>query len=262
MTSQHSSDEEIDEALLNLKRLVRKVVQEERLRDGLTGLANDEALIAWISNALEEGGDFWVAFVEVDRFKSVNDSFGYDAADDLLRAIGEQVHNAARHYLPDRVTPFRAHGDEFFLAGPGKAEGVHDALELLRANIAGLRVAAQEKGIMSCTVSTGWATNEDCWEHHEAVTYRAVRDCLERAVSAAKVHRNRVVRLDKTMVRTESCSGRADCSGCHAKFELRLPVDHGCGDALYCPQCGARVDRPSGLMPVGNVGTGEAPSNP
>ena len=91
----HGAHPEIEAALDQLRAGLRRTVRAEQLVDQLTKLNNDDALNEWILSRIEAGDDFWLAFVEVDRFKSVNDEFGYDDADELLRRIAEQLKNAA-----------------------------------------------------------------------------------------------------------------------------------------------------------------------
>jgi diguanylate cyclase (GGDEF)-like protein len=249
--NQSLTNPEVAAALLNLEQLFHRVVRAEQLRDGLTSLANDEALVEWIKSVVDGDSNYWVAFVEVDRFKSVNDRFGYDAADDLLRSIGDQLRNAAVSFFGHPAAPFRAHGDEFFLAGLGDPECVLQALELLASNISALKISSP-KGVMSCTVSTGWATRSDCelFLAPNPVTFRGVRDCLERAVAHAKRARGSIVRLDRAMVTTETRAGRADCASCNTKYDLVVPATDLSSDRMYCPNCGERGDRPHGLQPA------------
>ena len=111
-----SSAEKIDEALRALREVVAEVVRDEQLRDQLTKLGNDHALTEWIKTTMARQTPFWIAFLEVDRFKEINDVFGYTNADTLLKRIAEQL-TTASSYFPQGVTAFRAHGDEFYLAG-------------------------------------------------------------------------------------------------------------------------------------------------
>ena len=89
--------------------------------DALTGLMNRLALEAqladWIASAREEGRSamFAVLFVDLDRFKVVNDTYGHDAGDRLLCAIGRLLRDNVRE--DDLVA--RLGGDEFVVALPG-----------------------------------------------------------------------------------------------------------------------------------------------
>lgn len=241
---------EIEAALEQLRGVIRRTVRAEQLVDQLTKLSNDDALNEWIQSHIEAGDDFWLAFVEVDRFKSVNDEFGYDDADELLRRIAGQLKNAATNFFTPQATPFRAHGDEFFVGGPGDGADVSAALDQIRTSITTLRVKAESKpSPMSCTVSIGWATSHDAQTSGKDLTKRSLRGILETAVAEAKRERNRVLRYDLSMEKRSAREGRADCGACRAKFTVSIAIEDPRVDELHCPSCGNRVERPVSLRP-------------
>jgi diguanylate cyclase (GGDEF)-like protein len=86
---------QVDEALDSLRSAVEATVRAEQLRDQLTGLANDLALTQRIEAGIQKRERFWIAFVEIDFFKRVNDEFGYDLADGLLKEVGRQLTNSS-----------------------------------------------------------------------------------------------------------------------------------------------------------------------
>jgi diguanylate cyclase (GGDEF)-like protein/PAS domain S-box-containing protein len=78
--------------------------------DALTGLLNRRALEEQWPRcvALAGGAQFGALFIDLDNFKNVNDSYGHEAGDALLRAAAKRVTRAVRD--EDRV--FRIGGDE------------------------------------------------------------------------------------------------------------------------------------------------------
>ncbi|QKE64027.1 diguanylate cyclase [Aquipseudomonas campi] len=84
-------------------------------RDPLTGLGNRKAFAEQLKSALEQAqrqqGQLALLYLDLDRFKEVNDRFGHDTGDALLQKIAERLRNAMRQ--PDRV--YRLGGDEFTL---------------------------------------------------------------------------------------------------------------------------------------------------
>ena len=89
---------------------------EETFRDKLTTLPNREACMIRLERCLERlRGDesylFAVMFLDLDRFKVVNDSFGHLVGDQLLAAAASRVKSCLRDSRSDMVARFG--GDEF-----------------------------------------------------------------------------------------------------------------------------------------------------
>lgn len=238
------SSAQIDEALEALRTAIVRVVRDEQLRDRLTGLGNDQALSEWIKEVIHERRPFWIAFIEVDHFKETNDRFGYTNADILLEKIAEQLKLAAT-YFPQGLAAFRAHGDEFYLAGPLAADGLTDvpgALDHVRASIGRMKVrTAKPEDTMRCTVSIGWTSEAEARGGE-----REVRHKLELATAAAKHEgRDRVVRFTADLAKLDLVSLRSDCPKCHTSYSMSVPRSQLGGTAkLHCPNCGDPRDRP------------------
>lgn len=88
-------------------------------RDDLTGLPNRRFAVATLQDLWEDaaagGAPLSVLMIDADGFKSVNDRFGHDAGDDLLRSLAERLRDAVR--TSDTVC--RLGGDEFLVICPG-----------------------------------------------------------------------------------------------------------------------------------------------
>ncbi len=95
----------------------RRASSEARF-DSLTGLRNRAALSEELGNMLETARrndtQLAVLFVDLDRFKIVNDTFGHDAGDIVLREIARRISDHSNH---GELTA-RLGGDEFVLAIP------------------------------------------------------------------------------------------------------------------------------------------------
>ncbi len=113
----------------------RRSLERLALHDSLTGLAN-RALFAdrlerTIGAAVRANDTFALLYLDLDRFKEVNDAFGHDAGDELLRELSERI---ARP-LTASDTLARFGGDEFAILIP-KARDVVEATamaEVIRA---------------------------------------------------------------------------------------------------------------------------------
>ncbi len=115
--------------------IIRDVTERKRLEerlaylayhDGLTGLVNRASFLERLEEAIDradrEGSGVAILYLDLDRFKEVNDSLGHGVGDELLKAVAERLRRAVR---------FEAHGvarlggDEFC----AMLEGVADAEE-------------------------------------------------------------------------------------------------------------------------------------
>lgn len=248
MRDRRASDDEIQRTLDRLREMIAERVRAEQLRDQLTGLSNLAGLNEEIRRRLTDPKPFWLAFIEVDRFKSINDEFSYENADVLLKRIAEQL-SAARDSFGDETSAYRAHGDEFYLLGTlprgnskvvGRSVGA--LLDTVRTDISAIRVTVEGGGVMKCTVSVGWLCSTDL----AVVTERRMVSGAERAVAEAKHRRDCVVRYKKSFEqRHDTISLRADCRACRAKFSLDVKRDVNREKTkLACPNCRALVDRP------------------
>jgi diguanylate cyclase (GGDEF)-like protein len=100
-----------------------RAAKEEEIRhqahhDALTGLANrtyfSERLSESLAHAKRHGQTGALMFIDLDRFKIVNDSLGHNAGDMLLKTVAERIRGCLRH--ADLL--FRMGGDEFTVIVP------------------------------------------------------------------------------------------------------------------------------------------------
>ncbi len=100
--------------------------------DILTGLANRALLRERLEQAMavtrRSGLPLWVVFIDLDRFKFVNDTLGHDAGDLVLKNVAERLRDATREV--DTVA--RLGGDEFVLLLPQHGDGEPGAAILQR----------------------------------------------------------------------------------------------------------------------------------
>jgi len=99
---------------IRVRELVEQQLKHEVMHDALTGLANRALLREVLARAIarqarESHYRFAVLFLDLDRFKVVNDSAGHLVGDALLRAVSERFAACVR--APDLVA--RLGGDEF-----------------------------------------------------------------------------------------------------------------------------------------------------
>lgn len=97
------------------RKLAEDITRELAEKDSLTGLANRQAaefaLRDLTTNALQTGAGFVVMLIDLDRFKFINDTYGHDAGDWVLKKVAERLHRRVRS--TDIVA--RLGGDEFLV---------------------------------------------------------------------------------------------------------------------------------------------------
>jgi len=90
-------------------------LEHQANHDALTGLPNrnlcGDRLAQAIGYAQRYGHTVWVAFIDLDNFKLVNDNLGHEAGDELLRTVATRLNSCVR----DTDTVARMGGDEFVL---------------------------------------------------------------------------------------------------------------------------------------------------
>jgi two-component system cell cycle response regulator len=76
------------------------MLQELALTDPLTSLPNRRAIEDWagrqLSGAARYGFSFWVALADLDHFKTVNDTYGHDAGDTVLKSFSHILKSKSR----------------------------------------------------------------------------------------------------------------------------------------------------------------------
>jgi diguanylate cyclase (GGDEF)-like protein len=124
------------------------------LMDPLTNLPNrillEDRLAQTIRSAEREGHQFAVLFVDLDKFKPVNDTYGHDAGDELLKVVALRLRSCLR--AADTVA--RTGGDEFIVV----LHRIHDEASITEVGdkiLAELSRPAQIKGRelnVSCSI--------------------------------------------------------------------------------------------------------------
>jgi diguanylate cyclase (GGDEF)-like protein len=108
-----------DELEAKINRLVREIELMSQLEllsisDGLTGLYNrrhfDAKIFEEARRAHRQNHDLFLAVIDVDNLKKMNDKYGHLAGDKLLKSVGDII----KHCIRENVDwPFRYGGDEF-----------------------------------------------------------------------------------------------------------------------------------------------------
>ena len=161
---------------LTQERLVRNA-----LTDSLTGLPNRVLMLEHIENAVQHS---WrtnkqptVLFIDVDRFKNINDSLGHSIGDDVLMRVASRLLTS----VSDQATVARISGDEFVVLDPTTESSTQSVLLAEEILDVFREPVPTPEGDMFVTASIGVAyapknlelTADELLRHADTAMYRA-----------------------------------------------------------------------------------------
>ena len=161
---------------------LHRLVERQAVTDGLTELANrrqfEQALAAEINRAERFGGMLALVLADLDNFKQVNDRYGHQAGDEVLRRFADVLRDTVRDG-----------GEEFAVLLPQTdMEGAERLAERLRQAVAERPMTTRPGALVACTASFGVASFPE--SSTPAALFAAADEALYRAKAAGK---NRVV---------------------------------------------------------------------
>ncbi len=200
--------------------ITERKVAEERIiylatHDALTGLPNRRLLTDRLEDAIalarREGMLLALLFLDLDRFKWVNDSLGHDSGDALLQAVAERLRLAVR----ETDTVARLGGDEFVVL-------LRNPLSVADVGQVGRKVVealAQPLTLKEQTLNVSTSVGISLYPH-DGVTPAALLQQADTAMYAAKgLGGNQISFFDASMNRSAV---------------ERLEIEHGLRHALEC----------------------------
>jgi diguanylate cyclase (GGDEF)-like protein/PAS domain S-box-containing protein len=183
--------EQIGLSIANIR--LREALRTQSIRDAVTGLFNrrylEETLEREIHRATRNGQPLGVVMLDLDHFKQFNDTFGHEAGDIVLRAVGSLLSKGTR--VDDIAC--RYGGEEFVLILPSSN------LENTQAHADQLRCAAKElqlshlgRSLGIVTLSAGVAvfptdgtTSAQLMEDADAALYKAKKSGRDRVIASS-----------------------------------------------------------------------------
>lgn len=162
--------------------------------DLLTGLLNRRGAEAVLKRELvvasRRGSSLWVVMIDVDHFKHINDRFGHDIGDAVLRQVAQELLVQGR----EQDVIARWGGEEFLIAmlGCSGAKAAVAAVERMRASIAVREFAVANSRPQFVTISAGIARLSP------DASFEAALEAADQAMYRAKsAGRNRIVVADE-----------------------------------------------------------------
>ncbi|HEX8299292.1 MAG TPA: diguanylate cyclase, partial [Rubricoccaceae bacterium] len=201
-------------------------MEHQALHDSLTDLPNRARFRQHVEAALRRGGPFNVLYVDLDRFKTVNDTLGHDAGDRLLLAVATRMQAAAGA----GALVARLGGDEFAVTVPGdRRAGARVGRHLLSALRVPVVLGARE---VVPGASIGLVGRAERYADPETL----LRDADTAMYHAKRAGRNQVSVFDDAM---------------HQTVSNRFSLEHDIRQALREDQFCIR------LQPIVDLTTGE-----
>ena len=204
-------DPAVSGVVLSMRDVTTRTELEDELRhqafhDSLTGLANralfEDRLAHALARARRGGRPIEVLFMDLDDFKTINDSLGHEVGNDVLREVARRISSVVR--VAD--TAARLGGDEFAVlvetpgAGEADAETIAARLlaELAPPIVIGERVLRANASI-GLARSDGTSGNQELMRNADAAMY-AAKDSGKNNVKIYEegMHRRALERLEIT----------------------------------------------------------------
>jgi len=180
-------------SVIESKKLM-EILRESSLRDAMTGLYNrrflEEYLTKAMPQALRNGKKVGILMIDMDHFKMVNDTYGHDIGDSILKKLSRTITENIR----EADLAVRYGGEEFLVL-------LHDVVddndmlavaEKLRVRVADMKVKAGNE-VLQKTISIGAALFPDdtdsvwkCIKFADIALYRAKESGRNRVVRFAE----------------------------------------------------------------------------
>jgi diguanylate cyclase (GGDEF)-like protein len=164
----------------SMELLAKELWDLLRYIDPLTGMSTRFAMLPRLKQERERvrrtGYPCSICMVDLDLFKSINDTYGHQAGDAVLEAVSGYLLRSLRKY--DHI--YRYGGEEFVLVLPDtRPDAARPVVERLRKGLAGLAIELPDGPLLRMTASFGIAplapdhSVRDSIEHADAAMYAA-----------------------------------------------------------------------------------------
>lgn len=155
------------------RKKAEEIIRFQHNHDLLTGLPNrtllNERLVALIAHSNENSEKFALLFIDINRFKLINDTYGQSIGDELLKTLAETLRRCTR----EEDTLARLGSDEFILL-LSNINSADDAIAAAKNIVAATALPFNQQGHdIHITLSIGIAIYPDHGESREVLTKNA-----------------------------------------------------------------------------------------
>lgn len=173
------------------------VFSKKAYTDKLTGAYNRDYLEAFFQK--ESIDQFVFVMLDIDHFKNINDSYGHDVGDVVLRNMTYEISQTIRSGVKDRI--IRLGGEEFLLllnlpSVNGSEDGIMKTIERVRDAVKKLEFDNGKSGFLQITASYGVnLVTAGARDIEEAIAF------ADKALYKAKIDRDCIVTFETSNVR-------------------------------------------------------------
>ncbi len=218
------------------RKLLRQI-EHEALHDILTGLANRKLLLERVDKCIarshrEEGYHFSVCFVDLDRFKLINDSYGHQLGDKILVEVAKRL----QPFVQPTDMVARLGGDEFILLLES-TRSLEETLQIAERVLESLREVIIVDGM---SIHTDASIGICCTSTHYTRAEEMIRDADNAMYRAKDEGRGRIEFFDPVM-------HKRAVTIMHMESELHHALERGELQIAYQPIIDTRNRRVGGF---------------
>lgn len=178
-------------------KILMDALRQKNLTDALTGLYNrkylDEFIDKKLAHEVKDGNTFAIMFLDIDYFKMINDTYGHDVGDDILRKLAITMKKS----ISENEFIIRYGGEEFLILMRNPTEGSAHNLALKINNEFSKIIFNYNGDSFTKTVSIGYSF----YPNDADQIYKCIKYADISLYEAKATGRNKVIRFTKDILK-------------------------------------------------------------
>lgn len=171
-------------------KILTEILQQSNMIDGLTGLHNRKYLDEFMDKVTKTNDNFGIIMLDIDFFKKVNDTYGHDSGDEVIRALSEVLKESSG----TNDISFRFGGEEFIVY-VHDVENAVDLANTIRVNFEKLSFNFNNENIKK-TLSAGVTS----YPQDASTVWKAIKYADLALYEAKESGRNRVIKFHDGLI--------------------------------------------------------------